>query len=159
AVVFLPERANAINPQGLFEVDGDGIGDVFSRAQSRISRYIKTGEAQYTSLETGEVFVADDAGQLIRALPKLDGFNYKILFNANDTLVHVRVRKKKIAGRMTVVEHLNRAKAHAEKLVAVLDLEPEFADSIISSSYAHDEGKKHWLWQLGFRGTAEGEPL
>src|SRR5262249_34280048 len=49
--VFLPESANLINKQGLCEVDGGGEGDVFSKVQDAVSRFVQAAPEVWTSLD------------------------------------------------------------------------------------------------------------
>jgi CRISPR-associated endonuclease/helicase Cas3 len=156
--LFLPESSNPINPQGLFEPGGDGEGDVFSKVQETVSRFVQVSDDQWTSLETGETVVAPNAEKLRMMVVVPEGMKAKVAFNEAG-LVYIKARRKLVGGKMTCKEHSSRATEHAEKLTQPLCLPPEVSTAIGDAATAHDAGKEHLLWQLGFRGSTSGEPL
>jgi len=155
--LFLPESSNPINPQGLFEPQGDGEGDIFSKVQNTVVRFIQAGD-EFRSLETGETVVAPTAEKLVKAIPPPAGVKAKIVFNAFG-LVYIRTQKKLVGGKMTCKEHSARATDYAQKLSQSLSLSTEVSAAVLDAATAHDAGKEHPLWQLGFKGTTAGEPL
>jgi len=156
--VFLPESANLINPQGLCEVDGGGEGDILSKVQSAVTRFVQTDDDEWVSLETGETFVAQTADKLLRALPVEKGMKARIVFNFAG-LIYIKTQKNVQGGKMPLREHLARATEYAEQLNAVIWFPPEMSTAVVDAAKRHDDGKAHPLWQLAFRGTTTGEPL
>lgn len=156
--LFLPESSNAINPQGLFEPEGDGEGDVFSKVQDAVTRFVHLSDDQWTSLETGETIVAANAEKLRISVVVPEGMRAKVAFNEAG-LVYIKARKKLVGGKMTCREHSSRATEHAAKLTRSLGLQSEVSAAIVGAATAHDKGKEHPLWQLGFKGSTAGEPL
>lgn len=156
--LFLPESSNPINPQGLFEPGGDGEGDVFSKVQGTVTRFIHVSDDQWTSLETGETVVSPNADKLRTTVVVPEGMKAKVAFNEAG-LVYIKSRRKVVGGKMTCSEHSSRATEHAEKLTKPLCLPSEVSAAIVEAATAHDAGKEHPLWQLGFKGSTSGEPL
>lgn len=156
--VFLPESANLVNPEGLCDVDGCGEGDVFSKVQDTITRFVQTGDQEWMSLETGEKIVASTAEQLLKTVPAGKGMKTRVVFNAAG-LIYIKKQNKVQTRKMLLKEHLIRATEYAKNLTAVIGLPTEVSNAIIDAAKVHDEGKAHPLWQLAFRGTTAGEPL
>lgn len=156
--LFLPESSNPINGQGLFEIDGDGVGDVFAQVQNRCVRFIRTGVEEFTSLESGERVVASTAEKLAKAIPAPVGMKSKVVFNRAG-FVYVKAMKKFASAKMTCKEHSERATEQAQGLAQPLALPATVTKAIIDASTVHDAGKEHLLWQLGFKGLSTGEPL
>jgi CRISPR-associated endonuclease/helicase Cas3 len=156
--VFLPESANLINLQGICEVDGGGEGDIFSKVQSAVSRFVRTADDEWMSLETGETLIAPTADKLLRAVPVDKGMKARIVFNSAG-LTYIKTQRKVQGGKMPLREHLARATECAQQLNAVIGFPPEIATAVVDGAKTHDDGKAHPLWQLAFRGTTTGEPL
>jgi len=156
--LFLPESSNPINPQGLFEPQGDGEGDVFSKVQDTVTRFIQSPDDKWTSLETGETVVAVTAEKLRTTIQVPAGMRAKVAFNAAG-LVYVKARKKLVGGKMSCKEHSTRATEYAQKLTQPLCLPMDSCAAVVEAATVHDAGKEHPLWQLGFKGTTSGEPL
>lgn len=156
--LFLPESSNPINPQGLFEPEGNGEGDVFSKVQDTFTRFIQISDDQWQSLETGETIAVPSVEKLRTTVQVPVGMKAKVAFN-DSGLVYIKARKKLVGGRMTCQEHSCRATEHAQKLVQHLCLPNEVGDGVVKAATAHDKGKEHPLWQLGFKGSTLGEPL
>ncbi|HKV79933.1 MAG TPA: type I-U CRISPR-associated helicase/endonuclease Cas3 [Candidatus Sulfotelmatobacter sp.] len=156
--LFLPESSKPINAQGLFEPHGDGEGDVFSKVQNTVIRFIQFDDQTFTSLETGETVSAVNVEKLAKAIPAPAGMKSKVVFNAGG-LVYVKAMKRPVGGKMTCREHTECATGHAQKLTHSLALSDELAAAIVNAATHHDDGKTHDLWQLAFRGTTTGEAL
>lgn len=156
--LFLPESSNPINRQGLFEPQGDGDGDVFSKVQDTVTRFIKVSNDEWTSLETGETTVAATAEKLRTTIKVPTGMRAKVAFN-DAGLVYIKARKKLVGGKMTCKEHSSRATDYAQKLIQPLCLSTEICVAVVQAATVHDAGKEHPLWQLGFKGSTSGEPL
>ncbi len=156
--VFLPESAKLINLQGLCEVDGDGEGDIFSKVQSAVTRFVQTRDDEWVSLDTGESVVAETADKLLRAVSVQKGMKARIIFNSAG-LIYIKTQKKILGGKMPLREHLARAKEYAQQLNAAIGFPPEIATAVVDAARTHDDGKAHPLWQLAFRGATTGEPL
>lgn len=156
--LFLPESSNPINAQGLFEPQGDGEGDVFSKVQDTVTRFIRVSDDKWTSLETGETTMAATAEKLRTTIQVPAGMRAKVAFNDAD-LVYIKARKKLIGGKMSCKEHSSRATEYARKLTQLLCLSTEVSAAVVEAATAHDAGKEHPLWQLAFKGSTSGEPL
>ena len=156
--LFLPESSNPINPQGLFEPQGDGEGDVFSKVQDTVTRFIRVSDDKWTSLETGETTVAATAEKLRTTTQVPAGMRAKVAFN-DAGLVYIKARKKLVGGKMSCKEHSSRATEYAQKLTQPLCLSTEISAAVVEAATAHDAGKEHPLWQLAFKGSTSGEPL
>jgi CRISPR-associated endonuclease/helicase Cas3 len=156
--LFLPESSNPINLQGLFEPLGDGEGDVFSKVQDTVTRYIKGSNDEWISLETGETTVAATAEKLRTTIKVSAGMKAKVAFN-DSGLVYIKARKKLVGGKMSCKEHSSRATDYALRLTQPLCLSREISTAVVEAATVHDAGKEHPLWQLGFKGSTSGEPL
>ena len=156
--LFLPESSNPINPQGLFEPLGDGEGDVFSKVQDTVTRFIKVSNDEWMSLETGEKTVAATAEKLRTTIQVPAGWRAKVSLN-DAGLVYIKARKKLVGGKMTCKEHSLRATDYAQRLTQPLCLSTGISTAVVEAATVHDAGKEHPLWQLGFKGSTSGEPL
>jgi CRISPR-associated endonuclease/helicase Cas3 len=158
--LFLPESSNAINAEGLFEPDGNGEGDVFSRVQDTVTRFIQVSEDEdeWQSLETGETIIVSSVERLRTGVQVPEGMRAKVAFN-DAGLVYIKARKKFVGGRMTCKEHSSRATDYAQKLTKSLCLSTEISVAVVEAATVHDAGKEHPLWQLAFKGSTSGEPL
>jgi CRISPR-associated helicase Cas3 len=156
-MLYLPESANCINTLGTFEVGGNGLGDIFALLQNRTRRLIKSA-GEFTSLDTREVIEAATVKDLLQKLPAEIGYKAKVIFSQGG-LLYIRAVKKKKKLSMTLAEHSRAAKTTAEVLTTALGLPANVATAIVTSSFHHDDGKAHWLWQLAARGSSEGEPV
>ena len=156
--LFLPESANLINSQGLCEIEGGGEGDVFSKVQDTVTRFVQIADDEWMSLETGEKFSATTADKLVKTLPVEKGMKTRIIFNSAG-LIYIKKQKKVQGGKMLLTEHLAQATGYAQNLTSVVGFQPEISKAVVDAAKAHDVGKAHPLWQLAFRGATAGEPL
>jgi CRISPR-associated endonuclease/helicase Cas3 len=155
--LYLPESADCITPLGTFEVGGGGTGDIFGILQSRMQRFIRSAGG-FTSLGSGEFIDTTNVKELLKKLPAEVGYKAKVIFSQGG-LLYVRTVKRGKTLSMTLADHSEAAKATALALVNALGLPADVANEIVNSSFHHDDGKAHWLWQLAARGSSEGEPL
>jgi CRISPR-associated helicase Cas3 len=156
--LLLPESSNPINAQGLFELQGDGEGDVFSKVQNSVTRFIRGFHDTWTSLETGDVVIAATAEKLRTTIQVPAGMRAKVAFNTAG-LVYIKARNKLVGGKMSCKEHSTRATEYAQRLTQPLCFPTEVSAAVVEAATVHDAGKEHPLWQLGFKGTTSGEPL
>ena len=156
--LFLPESSNPINLQGLFEPLGNGEGDVFSKVQDTVTRFIKVSNDKWTSLETGETTVAATAEKLRTSIQVPASMRAKVAFN-DAGLVYIKAQKTLVGGKMTCKEHSSRATDYAQQLTQPLCLSTGISAAVVDAATVHDAGKEHPLWQLAFKGSTSGEPL
>jgi hypothetical protein len=147
--LFLPESLNCVNVLGLFDTAGDGQGDVFSKVQDKIVRFVQVDEG-FRNLDTDEIVFAETVKQLEKSVHVPDGSKAKTFFFERG-LVYVRIMKKFSIKKMTVDAHLEKAQSHAENLGLILNLDD--VNDLRDAALAHDDGKKHPLWQLAATGS------
>jgi CRISPR-associated helicase Cas3 len=123
-----------------------------------VTRFIKGSNDEWISLETGETTVAATAEKLRTTIKVLAGMRAKVAFN-DAGLVYIKARKKLVGGKMSCKEHSSRATDYAQRLTQPLCLSTEISAAVVEAATAHDTGKEHPLWQLGFKGSTSGEPL
>jgi CRISPR-associated endonuclease/helicase Cas3 len=151
--LFLPESLNCVNALGMFDPTGGGEGDVFSKTQDKVSRFVQIASG-FISLDTNDTFAAETVAALLKLLPLKAGFKKSVMQSVKG-LVYVVDRQVSKSKKMTVEKHLNLAADQAENFTAVLHLDPDVTSAICDAALHHDDGKAHPLWQLAATGGVD----